>query len=90
MFLYFFSISEIPSILRKLEPEAESMGAIAREQWERHFGVEAAFNWIGDSLEAAREHVNDFQAVISRNPTFELIKAGQTIPYFKSQFRFRL
>jgi hypothetical protein len=81
------SVHKIPAILRGVEPQAESMGAIAREEWNKHFAQSTAFNWIVTSLVSINQDRTKWKQVIDRNSALEIVTSGNLAKYLKSWIR---
>lgn len=67
------NISKIPTLLEKLEPEAERMGKIARQVWENNFAVDTGFQWIMDTCNFIQSQRKQFQELESRAIWLEAI-----------------
>jgi hypothetical protein len=83
-------ISNIPSILEKLEDKAEVMGAKARENWENNFSLESGFNWIVDTCLDIRKFWPYHQDLISRNLFRDSLNELHLKYFLKDSIRFYL
>jgi len=59
-------IDSIPQRLEALESSAESMGRRAYEEWQRHFALDTAFHWLGNTLQSIHDRRTEWQHAASR------------------------
>jgi hypothetical protein len=68
-------VGGIPGKLATLERQAEAMGARAWAEWRRHFALDTAFTWIGDTLEGIQESRASCRAVVQRRRLREALRS---------------